>query len=170
MSEDIELRKWAIDKAASMLTIIPDRNPIELARELFEFLSPPSNLLQMDRPDPVQPSHGEDDFYTRTHKLRPLSPIEKALLKITIDLYREQGKITGTEIGRAARYEFPASANAFIKKLHIAGYVRREGWFVTPILDCEGNKLPPVVQRLPDGVAKGYTPMTAKLGEVGRIS
>ncbi len=111
-----------------------------------------------------------DSLPVRTHTLPALTTMQKAVLKACIELWKEETKVNSTDIGRAMRWTTPSAANAYVKILLKAGYIRRDGWYITPIYHHDGTKVAPVVQRLPDGVAKGYRPMTAKLGEVGRIS
>lgn len=178
MEDQIELKKFAITSALHLT--VATGSPASftgLMNDMWQFLSGcEKESVKEATESPVLPPpatfpevpHAE--LPVRQHSLPALSTMQKAILKACIELWKEEAKVNSTDIGRRLGWTTPSAVNPYVKALMKAGYVRRDGWFITPQYHHDGTKVAPIVQRLPIGIAKGYKPMTAKLGEVGRIS
>lgn len=177
--KDLELRKFALTAAMGFYANKPEVPSVEYTREIYAFLKGEvswgsTEVTKDDKNEEagvtaVSPPWNETELHVRPFKLAPLTAVQKVALKTAIELYRDTGRVTGSDIGRIMNYARPGALNMVFRKLHNMGYVRRKGWFITPVYNAEGVAVAPVVQKLPDGVAMGYRPMRAKLGEVGRI-
>lgn len=175
---DIELRKHALQIACALQPVRGnDFDVILHAQRVYDFLTAGKwYSTAIDKPAatadlPVVTSPADTDaLHVRPMRLAALTPLQKSALRTAIDLFRASGRVTGTDVARAMHWSTPGNINATFKKLMAMGYVRRTGWFLTPIYTADGVAVGPVIQKLPDGVARGYKPMTAKIGEVGRIS
>lgn len=183
MDDQIELKKFAITSALHLTVATGKPESFTgLMNDMWQFLSgcekeqiksvvhTDGRPIEEASPTATFPETPHVALPVRQHSLPPLTTMQKAVLKACIELYKHQSKINSTDIGRHMNWTCPSAANGYVKILTRSGYVRKDGWFITPIYHHDGIKVAPVVQRLPPGVAKGYQPMTAKLGEVGRIS
>lgn len=177
---DLDLKRFAIDMARHA-----GPNMVTVAKDLYAFLAETpitavglplvpgdKGFVEQGYEPPVAtfPEVPHAELPVRQHGLPALTTMQKAVLKVCIELWKEEAKVNSTDIGRRMNWTNPASANTYVKVLVKMGYIRRDGWYITPQFHHDGTKVATVVQRLPPGVAKGYQPMTAKLGEVGRIS
>lgn len=180
MTDEIELRKYCVERAISAFTARGEPSSVAFAREIYDFLKgnewAATEVVKgpEETHAPADLTSGSawsvDSLHMRPFKLKPLTPVQKAALKAAIDLWRDNGRVNGSEVARALNWDTPGNINAVFKVLCGMGYCRRQGWFITPLFTPDGVAVGPVIRKLPDGVAKGYKPMTAKLGEVGRIS
>lgn len=169
--EDLELRKYALEKVLGLNLAEPEVIP-ELAAKFYNFLSPPpmqagwggtTEVIKLGDPATSQ------EYAVRPFNPRPLKPIEKATLKVITDLYRETEKVNGAEVSKVMNYAHLTQSNTAIKGLVLAGYCRRDRYKIIPLRDVAGNILPPMVQKVADGYAMGYKPLTAPIGTMGRV-
>lgn len=179
MTEDVVLRIRAMELAIEGYPRQSENfHVVNFAKEIYGFLTEEKwHSTEVEkRPQPQEQS---EPFVgvkapvapppVRPFKLAALTPMQKSALKVAIDLYRTTGRVTGTDVARGLNWATPGNINFTFKRLVAMGYVRRQGWFITPIYHPDGTAVGPIVQKLPDGIARGYKPMTAKLGEVGRV-
>lgn len=194
MNDQIELKKFAITSALHLTVATGSPAAFTgLMNDMWNFLSSLDketdktkesagphltatevearrHAYQEGPPPATFPEIPHAELPVRQHSLPPLTTMQKAVLKACIELWKEEAKVNSTDIGRHMRWTSPSAANPYVKILVKTGYVRRDGWFITPLYHHDGSKVAPVVQRLPDGVAKGYKPLTVPMGTVGRIS
>lgn len=172
MTDDLELRKYALEKVLG-LGLMDPAVMTDLARKFYDFLAPAATRSPVwgDTTEVIKvEAASAEENPVRPFFVRPLTPVEKVILKHIIDLHRTQEKVTGADVSRAANYAHLVQSNATIKRLVMSGYCRRDGYNIIPLRDVTGNPLPVTVQKLPEGYAMGYKPMTAPMGQVGRIS
>ena len=63
-----------------------------------------------------------------------------------------------------------SNVSMHLKNLVAMGYIRRpKTQTYIPVYLPDGKPVPTVIEKLPDGVAVGYKPLTQKIGNIGRL-
>lgn len=167
MNEDIELKKYCIDKAFSSLA---GPNPMALVREMYNFLLPATPAHDCTA-KPTNSSVLIRDQYGPIRKWNPapLTKTQKAILQIAINIFNSGDILNGVSLAGKAKCT-QSNASSHLKNLTRKKYLRRiNGRQWSPAYDQSGRALPVVVTECPPRAAKGYKgPLTAKISEHGR--
>lgn len=144
------------------------------------------DLLQFNANEDIPPANPEpeDDVDSRmaqiakevavaSFRTEPLTALRKAIMKAAVEIYYETGDyLTQQPIYERMTNVSQNQVSYHFKWLVKNGYLHREPgrhrWW--PLLNFEGKPVKRVLKQCPVGYAKGYKPMSAPIGQVGRVS
>jgi len=84
------------------------------------------------------------------------------------DIFNSGEKLNGVALAKASKFT-QSNTSTHLKTLVKKGYITRRGYDWRPVRDHRGLELPVIKTVLPPAPARGYKPMTQKLGDIARI-
>ena len=94
-----------------------------------------------------------------------LTPTEKIVLRQCITWHNAGEKISGVRLNQHLKTQ---GNSTHLRKLVRKKYMERLGNKFWPVRTPQGAELPPVLTKCPPAAAKGYKPLTQKLGNIAR--
>lgn len=98
-----------------------------------------------------------------------ISKEQKLVLQEAIRWHLDGMKINGAKLA-VALHMTQSNISKHLRTLVLNGYIRRpKPHSFIPVRYPDGREIEVVVTKVPTMAAKGYKPLTAKLGEIGRV-
>lgn len=158
---DLELKKYCIEQAMKL----GGDDVVKTAREFHAFLSGPA--VETPSAQPLSPPRARE-VVTRPWVAPRLTATQKAVLSVIVQMHIKGERINGRALG-AEMKSTGSNGYAHLKNLTRLGYVRRisRAKYIA-LYRPDGSEVGIIKTVLPAMPAKGYKPLTAKLGDIGR--